>query len=386
MFPASPALSNRPSPAPARPSAAAPLHISDFDVVAPDAEFARQEQPANSAWKGGALPFIPAESTLPFVDLPGKLVELIDHCWKSGSTPAQPRAGRVQIGAGARTGHIPGLKNALLDSSSPEGTLRGIELRNADYRKQVHPLADVARGAFPHLKSIVPTDWKVTEQLQRVNAYAFRGDKRGPKEVRAHGGFNPPITRTDQYYVENVVYGQFNSYMMRRFGFTQDLPKDVFDRAYRKACTSPDDRMVMQNFCVWRSMVENEAYHLGRMLFKETLKGYISTTRSVTVAKGFARGNGGPGWVYLTQVCGGFLVPESPATPGQQQAVHQWTQSWGEQEIALPRPIPWELVFACRQTASSGNFTGPIYMRRGFGARNGHAYKEAFELLSGRVQ
>ena len=109
--------------------------------------------------------------------------------------------------------------------------------------------------------------------------------------------------------------------MKRRFGFTQDIAKDVFDRAYKKACTSPDDRMVMQNFCVWRSMVDNEAYHLGRTMFRETLKGYISTTRSVTVAKGFARGNGWPGWVYLTQVCGGFLVPD--------QGAHEWTQLLG---------------------------------------------------------
>ena len=193
MFPASPAAANNPGPA--RPNTAAPLHISDSDAVAPNPELARQEQPANTTWKGGTLSFIPAESTLPFVDLPSKLVELIDHCWKSGITPTQARPGQFQIGAGARTGHIPGLKNALLDSSSPEGTLRGIELRNADYRKQVHPLADVARGAFPHLQSIVPSDWKVTQQLKRVNAYTFRGDKRGPKDVRTHGGFNPPITR-----------------------------------------------------------------------------------------------------------------------------------------------------------------------------------------------
>jgi hypothetical protein len=378
VFAPSPALAN-PSPTPARPNTAAPFHLSDFDVVAPDPEFARQEQPASTSWVGGPLPFIPAESTLPFVDLPGKLIELIDHCWKSGSAPTQiPRAGQFQIGAGARTGHVPGIKNALLNGSSPEGTLRGVELRNADYRKQEHPLSDVARGTAPHLRSIVPNDWKVTLQLQRVSAYTFRGDKRGPKDVRGHGGFNPPITRTDQYYVDNVMYDQFNSYMRRRFGFTQGIPKDVFDRAYKKACTSPDDRMVMQNFCVWRSMVENEAYHLGRMMFKEALKGYISTTRAVTVAKGFARGNGGPGWVYLTQICGGFLVPE--------KGTHEWTQSWGEQEIALPRPIPWDLVFACRETRSAGTFTGPIYMRRGFATRNAHAYKEAFELLSGRVQ
>jgi hypothetical protein len=378
MFPNPPALANG---VPARPRTAAPLQISDFDAVAPDPKFpTMKEKPGSCRWDGGTLPFIKAETTIPWVDLPAKLVELIGHCWESGATPTDPRKTQFQIGAGARTGHIPGLKNALANCSSPAGTLAGIESRNADYRKQVHPLSALAVKPQPHLRSIVPTDWGVTRQLPRISAYAFRGDKRGPQELKSHGGFQPPITRTDQHYVDEVVYPQFNSYMKRRFGFPQDIPKDVFARAYQKTCSSPDDRIVMHNFCLWRSMVENEAYHIGRMLANETLKGYISTTRSVTVAKGFAFGNGGPGWVYVLQLCGGFLIDQVG------KLAEEWVKLWTEQEIAFPRPVPWDLVFACRATGPTGKFSGPIYMRRGFAGRNAKAYNEVFELLSGKVQ
>jgi hypothetical protein len=76
--------------------------------------------------------------------------------------------------------------------------------------------------------------------------------------------------------------------------------------------------------------VENEAYHIGRMLANETLKGYISTTRSVTVATGFAVGGGGPGWVYVLQLCGGFLIDQVG------KLAEEWVKLWTEQEIAFP--------------------------------------------------
>jgi hypothetical protein len=214
----------------------------------------------------------------------------------------------------------------------------------------------------------------VTQQLDRVNAYTFRGDSRTPEAVRRAGGFNPPITRTDTYYQDEYIYPAFSKYMKKRFNM--DIDKPAFARAWNQTVAYPGDKMVLHNFFFWRSMVENEQYHIGKMLADETLKGFISTTRSTMVAKGFA-GNGG--WVYLTLIKGGFLVPD--------KGKHVWTQTYGEQEIALPAPVPWEDIFGFRQVGPDERvFVGPVYFRRGFAARNPTAHQQAYELLSGKLQ
>jgi hypothetical protein len=225
----------------------------------------------------------------------------------------------------------------------------------------------------PYIGAVVPTDWKTHEELKRVNGYTFRGDTRDPLTIEKANGFQPPITRTDQQYVDNVIFPMFQSYMKRRF--QMDVSKDQFERVYKEK-VQPNEKMVLHNFFVWRSMVENEAYHLGKMLADETLKGYISTSRAVTVAKGFAGEKGG--YVYLTLINGGFLVPDKEK--------HQWTKVFGEQEVALPASVPWSKIFAFRNVGSDGMFTGPVYFRKGFQQRNANAYREAYELLSGKVQ
>lgn len=265
------------APAPERPKPEAPLLVSDFEAIVADPNFAKEEMPGNVSWLGGTLPFIKAEGGLPFVNLPAKLLELVQHCWTAGQRPQDPRIpNNPTIGAGARVNHIPNTVSALQGQRTPQGIIgaRLVQDRNLPYQKQVHPLSG-GDDPIPHLASIVPTDWKVTEELTRVNAYTFRGDTRPPLQIEAAGGFHPPIQRNDQQYVDGTVFPKFRDYMMRRFQIKLD--KAEFDRAYKKHVVFEQDRMVIQNFCVWTSMVENEAYHVGRMLSSETLKGYIST-------------------------------------------------------------------------------------------------------------
>ena len=363
---------------PARPSSQAPQRFPGFIAVAPDPVLAKQEQRGNTSWKGGTLPFIPAEGNLPFVDLPAKLIELVQHCWNAASVSEGAERSGLQIGSGNRQNHIPDKINQLKNSWSPQNIFEAqrVQERNGNYAKQVQPIRPTLDSVIrhnPHLGGTVPTDWKVTEQLERVNAYTFRGDRRNPIAVSGAGGFHPPISRTDAFYVDTVIFPMFQSYMKRRFQL--DITRAQFDRAYDQKVAFPQDRMVLSNFFVWRSMVANEAYHLGRMLADQTLKGYISTTRSTSVAKGFANTDG---WVYLTLVRGGFLVPD--------QGKHEWTKIFGEQEIALPCAIPWDEIFAFRQVNNLNMFTGPIYFRQGFSSRNAAAYKQAFELFSGKAQ
>ncbi len=364
--------------APARPGALAAQAFAGFEEFQPDAELAKQEAPGNVDWKGGSLPFIPAEHNLAFVDLPARLVQLVQHCWTAASVSEDAQRSGLQIGAGSRVNHIPDKINQLKSSFNPKNILeaKSVQERNNPYAKQVAPLKEYDRRmqeALPYLGAVVPNDWKVTEQMERVNAYTFRGDRRDPKSIHAAGGFHPPITRTDSYYVDTVIFPMFRDYMKRRFNV--DITRPVFQRVYNQQLAFPQDRMVMANFFVWRSMVEGEAYHVGRMLANETLKGYISTTRAVPVAKGFARVDG---WVYLTLIRGGFLVPD--------RGKHEWTTIFGEQEIAFPGAVSWDDIFGFRQVNDYKKFTGPIYLRQGLAGRNPTAFQQVLKLFSGQVQ
>ena len=143
-----------------------------------------------------------------------------------------------------------------------------------------------------------------------------------------------------------------------------------------KTVTSDEAKRVMMSFSIWRALADSEALHAGRMVASEALKGHISTTRAVSVAKHFAKAGG---WVYMVLVQGGFLLPA--------KGKHVWTQIFGEQEIAMPVLIPWSNVFAFRQVQPQGmnKFAGPLYYRRGFDKQNPDVFKASYDLLSGKA-
>ncbi len=351
---------------PPRPTQGLPAFQGEFDTVEADPEIAKSEKSGNVAWMGGTLPFIPVEGGLPPVDLPARLKQLIQNSWKS-ARPSKTQS-RSKLKIGDRTPH----------SWKPADIMAHKKLvEDSTYHKAVQPLtpfADRRAELAPHLAGVA-ADWKTHETLQRVSAYTFRGDKRNPAAIFAAKGFNPPISRTDQFYIDEVIYPEFKGYLERRFNKT--ITRADFDRAYNQTITVESDRKLIHNYFVWRALLEDESYHAGRMLAKETLKGYISTSRACTVAKGYAKPDG---WVYVTRVLGGFLIPD--------QGKHEWTTIFGEQEIATLGSIPFHEIFAFRQIAGDMRcrFTGPIYLRRNLRIRNPVAFKEIYELLSGRVQ
>ena len=117
--------------------------------------------------------------------------------------------------------------------------------------------------------------------FKRVEGYAFRGDTRDPLKIKADGGFNPPATRTDDYYLDNNIIPNFCDYMKKRFG--QDNIDQTALRNFIKANHGTGTTFI--RYETWRAMLEQESMHLGRMVADEFLKGYISTSRSTRVAK-----------------------------------------------------------------------------------------------------
>jgi|GEM_PF-2124524 len=339
---------------PARPHSVAPQMYAGFDcIAADDARYSHSEPWSGAANKNlNQLPYIPAEGSLPFVDLPAKLKEMMDHCWKIvRPNTAAPRS-QVQVGAARAT-----------TPRTPAEIFAAHRMKErGQYTPQVAPLNPA--------DSIFAQDWKLTEQLERVNAYTFRGDRRTPREVEAAKGFFPPISRTDQHYVETVVYPKFAEYLRRRV--QMQLSLDQFQRVYGQATANPQDRDVLKLYFSWRAMVETESHHIGRMTASEILKNYISTSKDIGKAKQFAKEGG---WVFVTRVRGGFHLSSD----------HLWGQTFiqSEQEIALPGGLEWSEVFGFRQQ-KSGFLAGPLYMRKGFREANPAAYDKVFQFMSNK--
>ncbi|WP_321470547.1 hypothetical protein [uncultured Paludibaculum sp.] len=360
--PAHPVSAMPPGLPPTRPARQAPESYAGFDCLQAD----DATHSYGRGWSGSAtgdnrmLPYIQAEGDLPFVDIPAKLKELIDHCWKLGSvSQAAPRS-HVQMGMG----RVNALQQAQ-NSWKPADIIAANRIKeNGRYVKEVSPV-----NAY----KTIAQDWKLTEQLERVNAYTFRGDSRNPRAVEADGGFHPPVSRTDKAYVETVVYPMFNGYMKRRFGM--EIPIDQFHRIYHQTVTFPKDQMAMKTFFAWRALVDIESHHIARMMSSEILKNYISTSKDVGVAKNFTKAKGG--WIYVTLVRGGFHLTSD----------HQWGQGQrvSEQEIALPGSLPWTDIFGFRQCVGC-LLVGPLYLRQGFGTRNPSAHRQVFELMSNKRQ
>ena len=335
-------------------------------------DFAAEEEPGSLDWpkKNGTLDYIRSMTAGPLPPLDPRLEALLDHAWKSAkpSNPMPPPPGAPFI-AGHRAPPPP---NSI-------GAHRVPNVANPVYTPITvppvkHPSAtfNLQTLAAPHLKTAFAQDWNLQKDIPRVRAFAFRGDTRTPQLIRGAGGFQPPITRNDSSYLEKAVYPQFSQWLKARARVEISLQQFL-------ACVQATmtDRKVLQDFIyygTWRALVAQEQFHLGRMLANETLKGFVSTTRATTVAKGFAKTNG---WVYLLMVDGGYLVPDKEK--------HSWTTIFGEQEIAFPGSVPWNKIFAYRNVGG-GKFTGPIYMRKGFEASEPKAVMDVYQLLSGKRQ
>lgn len=224
------------------------------------------------------------------------------------------------------------------------------------------------------------TDWNLIPELKQVNAYVFRGDKRDPSQIKAHGGFQPPGTRTDDAMVK-VIAHRFVLYMKQRFN------KDVNETdviQYIKSQGTSGKTFV--EYEIWRAILKGEEMHIGRMVQDEFLKGFISTTRDVKTAYGFMSGNSadlqrGPNsGIYALHSDIGFLLP--PA------AEHVHGTKGTEAEIAHPGPLPWSKVMAFRTYVTidfnddrTFRKTKVLFFRKGFRQADPNGFEEVFWAL-----
>lgn len=270
---------------------------------------------------------------------------IIDTLWKRAEPAAQATRGPVLMGA-AR-GDTPG----------------GLDVvRKQTYSPAANPLAN---------GKAYPDDWKHMDQIERTDAITMRGDSRAPVVVLGQdGGFFPPISRTDDYYLNNVIREYFTSYMKRRYD--RDITPVQYNSALNSAVPSIDDRRLLADMMAWRKVAEGEAFHLGRMTADEALKGYISTSKSFNWAFYFAtrRCSNMDGWIYVTRVRGGFIVPPNGSKWGT-----------GEQEIAQWGPIMAKDVLGFRKLNLMTGGVGPIWIRPIFRKTDPSAFKKMFKML-----
>ncbi len=227
------------------------------------------------------------------------------------------------------------------------------------------------------------TDWDKIRDLERVNAYAFRGDKRRVTEVRAANGFHPPSSRTDDRYLPKIA-SRFVAYMKSRFN--KDVNADDVIQ-YNKGQGAAGK--VFVEYEIWRALLDAERFHIGRMVTNEFLRGYTSTSRSIMTALNYCNDDSdGDGYkapsaaVYALHTEGGFLLPPRA------QHVHGYRGS--EAEIAHPGSIPWLKVMAFRtKVPQIGNLkvdgaryrSNVIFVRKGFRQLDPHGCVQVVATL-----
>lgn len=323
--------------------------LADFEAFEPNPNYKfPRPPPSKDAWKimkPKHAPAIPA--------LPAMIERVIASSWKI----AEPAAGASRNTRGIIMGDRGGVRPSAVPVQQ--------------YHAQVRPTTPNINTSFP-TKTSIAADWFVFRDIERTNAVAFRGDTRPPLEVIYKcGGFGPPISRPDRYYLENNVFDAFGSYLKRRYGCA--LSKSDFLRALDTAAPSEADKRLLVDYMMWRKICEREAFHMGRMVENECLKGYVSTSRAIDSSTGFGTAyNSKPGWLYVVIVHAGFIVP--------------WGKKayWGseEAEIAQWGPIPAERVVACVHL-NRFNPEGPIFVRRSFRKKESKACDYMFDVMSG---
>lgn len=346
------------------------------------------EAPGDVAYSGPSLNYIKVANGKIYHHAPldEKVMRLIESSWKH----AQPKEGamRGNIAAGSHRTMHPSAMNSPSGPTMPNAPkMPPLPLRPGQQAPM--PMVQTFRSApaigfaerlpMPeqklkgaHLLNISPEDWSLMKTLPRVTAYTFRGDRRNPSEIKAVNGFQPPSSRTDPSYLEKTIYPTFNAYLKAKLGV--DLKFDEFKQLLLNALPDAKERLIFSYYEMWRSQVARESMHVGRMVAKEDLKGYVSTSKTPLVAKGFTYGNG---YVYVTLVETGFHVPR--------KGTHPWTELFGEEEIASPFPIPWDNIIGFRAAQGPKRlFTGPLFFRRNFDSGDKEAFKTCYRALSGK--
>ncbi|HWB84211.1 MAG TPA: hypothetical protein VG675_08730 [Bryobacteraceae bacterium] len=357
--------------------------LAEFDAFKPDPDYTFNGRiaPERNSWKT-----VKPATAPPIPPLPLVIQKVLKATWKY----AEPSRNNTQ---GSPFVHPlpPGKEGPLPKPGTAQGITIGARRRvsptsDARFNPQVRPttrfdaLGNLVGVETKFLnETAIASDWGLLKSIPRTNAVTFRGDRRSPvKVLTTAGGFYPPNSRTDRSYLENNIFEAFQAYVKRRWD--RDLKQWDFLRAVDTAGLTAEDQTLLVDYLMWRKITEREAVHLGRMVENECLKGYISTAKSIDTSLSFATAHGTvPGWLYLTVVHGGFIVP-----PGSMKI-------WGseEGEIAQWGPIPAArivgFVHVVRDPIVRGIPEGPIFIRRSFRTGEPKAFEHMFKVMSGMI-
>jgi len=345
-------------PLPRRPVAA---RFEDFFMGTLETEFERFDNPFpqlrfdNRPPQGYIWPIIEPKKGPPIPPLPPIIQKLMKFCWKCSEPSDNARV---------NTGVLIGTRGSAMQNSetkkwayTPKYKQLSEEIVSSTYHPQQRPTPTNLTTTFPN-DSKIASDWKVFDQIKRTNAVTFRGDSRDPNEIlRAMKGFGPPNSRTDSHYIEWNIFDAFSDYLSRRYGRKLTIDRKKFTELVLAAVPARDEQSLLIDYMMWRKITDKEAIHLGRMVENECLKGYISTSRAIDTSLDFATAGGQrPGWLYVTLVHGGFVVPSGAHL------------NWGSQEgeIAQWGRIPAARIVGFRHVQQSGRLDGPIFLRSSF--------------------
>ena len=341
-----------------------PKHVPPYAPLRPLPSHIARDAPTNCP------PITPVRVVPPRDGLSLHVQSLVKSLWKRAEPEQDAERGPLRIGA-ARQAAIE-KKESFVQRMQRERKFF------TPYKQHVAPT-----GADSFNEGEMALDWKEMDQIQRISAFTFRGDRDGPNTViNSRGGFKPPATRTDRSYLEGAIYEHFASYLNRRYG--RELTKQDFLAAVDQTVGGRAAQETLVAYMLWRKLVEKEQFHLGRMTVDECLKAFISTSTSLPVSMYFATGQGtmgATGWMYVTLVGSGFSVPNYAVGDGNN---HKWAT--GEHEIAKMGPIAPADIVGFRHVADLHTLDGPVYFRESFRKSESHPFARIFDILSGMKQ
>jgi len=294
-------------------------------------------------------------------DYPAAMKRMMDHTWKAANVPTGFRGGS-------------GLLSASHRFDTFEASTERIE------KDELRAQEDLdRRRAFGRDKA---SAWYQMKEIKQVAAYTFRGDTRRAEEIHNAGGFYPPSMRTDDYY-QSFVEKTFAQYLikMQNRKATPQAVAECAQAIKEELGGQGSDLKMLAEYHSWRGMFRREEMHIGQMTVSPFLKGYVSTTRDMTVAVEGARGvlatdmldlvTGANGWIYAVRVEPGFLL---------KQGVGGATKD--EAEVAHLGPILWKDVYGFRCFTEHPALKDRIYIRYGFDTSDNVAFRLVLGSLS----
>ena len=195
-------------------------YAADGDFLKYEPRKYPDEERAMRGWTGGHIDYIPQSRPVAMAPLPAILQKMLESYWRQARPSAGATRGPIMAG-GHRTPPPVQPPRPGMPRMPPLPLTPGSRPYVSNQAPAIDNNASVIQLA-PHISTAFAQDWDKQKEIPRVNAFAFRGDRREPNAIKLAGGFQPPITRTDDHYVKTVVFPMFKAYFKARAGIDVD--------------------------------------------------------------------------------------------------------------------------------------------------------------------